>query len=326
MKSLTQRPYCHELGKMKGLYVLVLLAIYAVHWTLVRTNDCATLGSNVGIGSQSFALAVTTYSARIAVFGVFFRLYCGVKAFPGLGEVHVVWNDLKAIPPPKEIIDLCVTPLGLPCFVHIIHNGSLADRFSVCQRVSRGMRWILMLDDDIRTPPCYFSTVFREIVEKERQDRIIGFLPRHFAVKEDGVQYIYSRSCDRFSMVLTGIAFLPVAMLERYLTFSPAAADEAIREFTSGEDISLNFFAAAYYRTGALFVDCPFVQAPGSGLSTLPGSRRVRERVITRLLQIYQGNPFLHVHTRALKCPVVCYQSSPPGRMQKVAVHPEGDR
>ncbi|KAM0421457.1 hypothetical protein ACHAPT_010811 [Fusarium lateritium] len=197
---------------------------------------------------------------------------------PALHEVVIVWNDLNTTAPDDFISQ---------------HNVRV--RFRVSPRNSLNMKlWadpeyrtqaILLSDDDCHYEPADLDFIFN-YWRNEGKDRIIGAFPRCVDVTPEG-QYAYSfcRGYDRYSMILTGLAFAHVSFLDYFSSDDPLMTKirGLIDKRFNCEDIALNFMVSMLTCNSPLQVTGlkrSVNEGPKHGISTKPGHLRKRNECV----------------------------------------------
>ncbi|WAO91787.1 Glyco-transf-64 domain-containing protein [Fusarium falciforme] len=186
---------------------------------------------------DKFTLVISTYKRPDSLNATLSLVLS--EEIPTLHEVVIVWNEVNTTAPADFISDYNVRV-----------------RFRVSPRNSLNMKlWadpeirtqaILLSDDDCHYEPDDMGFIFNYWKE-HAQDRIVGAFPRSYTIGEDGqYKYSFARGWDRYSMILTGLAFAHISFLDYYSSDDPLMTDirNLIDEKFNCEDIALNYIVS----------------------------------------------------------------------------------
>ncbi|RSL70896.1 hypothetical protein CEP53_001729 [Fusarium sp. AF-6] len=187
--------------------------------------------------NDKFTLVISTYKRPDSLNATLSLVLS--EYIPTLHEIVVVWNEVNTTAPTDFISE---------------HNVRV--RFRVSPRNSLNMKlWadpeirtqgILLSDDDCHYEPDDMGFIFNYWKE-HAMDRIVGAFPRSYTIGEDGqYKYSFARGWDRYSMILTGLAFAHISYLDYYSSDDPLMIDirDMIDEKFNCEDIALNYMVS----------------------------------------------------------------------------------
>ncbi|KAI8710447.1 Glyco-transf-64 domain-containing protein [Fusarium sp. LHS14.1] len=225
---------------------------------------------------DKFTLVVQTYK-RPYNLNKTLNIILGERV-PALHEVVVVWNDVNATAP-EDFISVYNVPVRFRVSPHNSLNMKLwADPEYHTQAV-------LLSDDDCHYEPSDLDFVFSHWRYRAK-DRIVGAFPRCVNTNADGqYEYDFCGNHDRYSMILTGLAFAHVSFLDYFSSEDPLMTKirALIDKRFNCEDIALNFMVSMLTCNSPLQVsglEDPVNEGPKDGISTKPGHLTKRNECI----------------------------------------------
>jgi hypothetical protein len=187
-----------------------------------------------------------------------------------LYDIFVIWIDRARPRQIPSLADYGIQGNRVPIhFLAAWDDPSLNNRFLIPSWLRT--KFILSCDDDITIPEAALERNFACYAGNGLSGHIFGPITRGC---KNG-RYIFRDST--YSLILTGIAFFSVDMLEIYnLPKYRTARDEVTRLF-NGEDVLMNFVIADSYRWPPIYGRMPHYFAPVLGISTGQNHTKIRD-------------------------------------------------
>ncbi|UPK94469.1 hypothetical protein LCI18_005404 [Fusarium solani-melongenae] len=202
------------------------------------------------LADDKFTIAMQTYRRPKELENTLKALL--TDKIPSLQEIVVVWNDLEAEPPEDY-----VSKHGVPVRYRKSKKNSLNEK--LWPDPDYKTQAILLSDDDVYYRPGDLEFVF-QTWRKFGRNRLTGALARCSPVDLYGnSEYTFCNTRkgeDRYSMVLSGLAFSHMSFLDYYA--SNDTAMNQIRDYVDEgfncEDIALNYVHSMLTGEGPLLV------------------------------------------------------------------------
>ncbi|KAM0346020.1 hypothetical protein ACHAP4_011756 [Fusarium culmorum] len=216
---------------------------------------------------------------------------------PSLHEIVVVWNDVDA-DPPKDYVS---KHTKVPVRFRRSEKNSLNQKLLPDETYAT--QGILLSDDDWNYPPTDLEYAFQQW-RRAGMHRLTGAFSRCVRLDEND-NPLYGNchgGVTGYDMVLTGMAFSHMSLLEYYWSTDPLMI--SLRNYTDAymncEDIALNFATSMLTCEGPLQVVGVRKldhQAAKGGISKKPGHKKRRDRCMLEFTSMFKYFPLQKVDT-----------------------------
>ena len=241
----------------------------------------------------SLSFVVATWSKRYQALKLFLNKY-GMSPWRELKAMYIVWNDQnRTAAPPYEEFRAQVRP-DLPLYLTVVNETIFTMDCRFCSFSNISSEYVLVIDDDVNiSVEALNATLWMMHRNASYRNNLVGYHPRTLRNVQGKIEYI-ARTAPRYSMALTGTAFVRTKWFLGYCKNAPAAARQVTRDIWRCEDIAFNYYFRFVVGGRPVLVKCrvPMRKEPGA-ISAAPEHGRERGECSRRLAKVY-GN-YIHM-------------------------------
>ncbi|XP_010930291.1 glycosylinositol phosphorylceramide mannosyl transferase 1 [Elaeis guineensis] len=223
--------------------------------------------------------------------------------------IHVVWSESD---PPSDSLKAYLSKIVFsqsqsshkPNFrFELNEEDDLNNRFKPIGDLKNDA--IFSVDDDVIVPCPTLDFAFA--VWQSSPDTMVGFVPRmHLLAEENGMPYYRYGGwwsvwwMGTYSMVLSKAAFFHRKYLDLYTYKMPSSIHEYVTRERNCEDIAMSLLVANATRAPPIWVKGKIYEIGGSGISSLKGHNKRRNRCLNDFFSLYGAVPLVPTSMKAV--------------------------